>query len=186
MCRFYFDGLDERRGRPRRLACGQPAAVPILWGTCSHCFRAGHTHGTFDLLFCGHTLERPGLDCLSCQARRGLHDAEGGVHVIHTRHFHGGATAGNRAWSPPNMYDVMTGSFGPMDDSLEAGLRTQWLDAVERVTGFDPRQLRRRDFDRDRRRSRAIEHAGGPGPVGGDPDQARASRSRREEEQGGR
>ena len=97
VCRFYFDGLDERRGRPRRLACGQPAACPILWGSCSHCLRAGHTHGTFDLLFCGHTLERPGRDCLSCEARRGLHDAEGGVHVINTRHFPGGATAGNCA-----------------------------------------------------------------------------------------
>ena len=101
VCRFYFDDLDERRGRPRQLACGQPAAVPILWGTCSHCLCAGHAHGSLDLLFCGHTLERPGRNCPSCQARRDLNDAEGGEHMIHTRHFHGGATAGNRAWSLP-------------------------------------------------------------------------------------
>ena len=50
VCRFYFEDLDERNGRPRRLACGQPAACPIMWGSCSHCFRAGHTHGTYDLL----------------------------------------------------------------------------------------------------------------------------------------
>ena len=158
VCRFYLEDLDERRGRPRRLDCGQLAAVPILWGACACCLCAGHTHGSLDFLFCGHTLERPGLNCTSCQARRALHDAECGVHMLHTRHFHTGATAGNREWFPPNRYDVMTGSFGPMDDSLEAELRAQWLDAVERVTGFDPRQLRRRDFDRDRRRSRAIVH----------------------------
>ena len=185
VCRFYLEGLDERRGRPRRLDCGQPAAVPILWGACACCIRAGHTHGSLDLLFCGHTLERPGLNCPSCQARRNLNDAEGGVHMLHTRRFHGGATASNRVWSPPNRYDVMTGSFGPMDDSLEAELRAQWLDAVEKVTGFDPRQLRRRDFDRDRRRSRAIEHGVGPGSVGGGPGQARAPRSQGKE-QGGR
>ena len=132
MCRFYFEDLDERRRRPRRLLCGQLAACPILWGTCSHCFRAGHTHGTYDFLFCGHTLERPGRNCLSCEARGDLHGAEGGMHVINTRHFLGGATAGNRAWSRPNRYDVMTGEFGRTDDSLETGLR------VECMAGCDP------------------------------------------------
>ena len=118
VCRLYFEDLDERSGRPRRLECGQPAAVPILWGACSCCLRAGHTHGSLDALFCGHTMERPGRNCLSCQARRNLNDAEGRAHMIHARHFHGGATAANRSWSPPNKYDVMTGDFGPMDDSL--------------------------------------------------------------------
>ena len=47
VCRFYFEDLDERNGRPRRLACGQPAACPVVWGSCSHCFRASHTHGTY-------------------------------------------------------------------------------------------------------------------------------------------
>ena len=164
-------------------ACGR--SHPI-WGACDCCLRAGHTHGSLDLLFCGHTLERPGRNCLSCQARRNLNDAEGGAHMIHTRHFHGGATASNRAWSPPNTYDVMTGNLGPMDGSLEAELRADWLDAVERVTGFDPRQLRRRDFDRDRRPSRAIEHGVGPGALGNGPGQARALRSPREAEQGDR
>ena len=57
----------------------------------------------------------------------------------------------------------MTGRFGRRDDSLEAALRTEWLDAIQRVMGFNPRQLRTHDFDRNRRRSRAIEHTGGPG-----------------------
>ena len=78
VCRFYLEDLDERKRRLRQLPCGQPAACPILWGTCSHCFRAGHTHGMYDLLFCGHTLERPGRNCLSCEARKDLHDAEAG------------------------------------------------------------------------------------------------------------
>ena len=105
--------------------------------------------------------------------------------MINTRRFLGGATAGNRAWSPPNRHDVMAGKFGRRDGSLEAGLRMEWLDAIHRVTGFGPRELRPHGVDRDRRRSRAIEHAGGPGPSGGDADRARAPRSRRAEEQGG-
>ena len=107
------------------------------------------------------------------------------MHVINVRHFHGGATAGNRTWSPPNRHDVMTGRFGRRDDSLEAGLRMDWLDAVQRVTGFDPRDLGPHGVDRNRRRSRAIEHAGGPGPSGGGTGRAQAPRSRRAEEQGG-
>ena len=35
--RFYLEDLDDRNKRPRRLACGQPAACPITWGSCSHC-----------------------------------------------------------------------------------------------------------------------------------------------------
>ena len=92
------------------------------------------------------------------------------MHVISTRHFHGGAAAANRAWSPPNRHDVMTGRFGRRDNSLEAGLRMDWLEAVRRVTCVDPRELRPHDVDRNRRRSRAIEHAGGRDPLSGDAD----------------
>ena len=114
--------------------------------------------GTYDLLFCGHTLNRPRRNCPSCEARTDLHDVESGMHVTSTRHFHGGAGATNRAWSPPNRHDVMTG-----DNALEAGQRLDWLEAVRRVTGVDPRELKPHDVDRNRRRSRAIEHAGSSG-----------------------
>ena len=130
LCRFYFEDLDERNGRPRLLACGQPVACPIMWGSCSHCFRAGHMHGTYDLFFCGHTLDRPGRNCPSCTARGDLHDAAGVMHVISSRHFHGGAGATNQTWSLPNRHDVMTGKFGRRDNTLEAGQRLNWLEAV--------------------------------------------------------
>ena len=107
------------------------------------------------------------------------------MHVINTRHFLGGTTAGNRAWSPPNSDDVMTGEFGRTDGSLETGPRMEWLDAIHSVTGFDPRELRPHGADRHRRRSRAIEHAGGSGPSGGDAVRDRAPRSRRAEEEAG-
>ena len=184
VCRFYLEDLDERSGRPRRLECGQPAAAPILWGACGCCHRAGRTHGSLDLLFCRHTMERPGRNCLSCRARGDLLGAESRTHMLHTRHFRGGAAAANRSWSPPNKYDVMAGNFGPMDDSLEAELREDWLDAVERVTGFDPRRLRRHDFDRNRRPSRAVEHGGRLGDPEDGPGQVRALRSPRHGGQG--
>ena len=127
VCRFYLEDLDERSGRPRRLECGQPAAALIPWGACGCCRRAGRTHGSLDLLFCGHTMERPGRNYPSCRARKDLLDAEGRTHMLHTRHFHGGPTAGNRSWSPPNGYDLLSGSFGTMDDSLRRScVRTGW------------------------------------------------------------
>ena len=167
------------------LACGQPAACPIVWESCSHCFRAGHTHGTYDLLFCGHTLDWPESNCPSCAARRDLHDAEGGMHVISSRHFHGGAGAANRAWSPPSRHDVITGKFGRRDNALEAGQRLNWLEAVRQVTGVDPRELRPHNVDRHRRSSRAIERAGGRDAPEGDAGRAQAHRSYRAEEQDG-
>ena len=138
VCRFYFEDLDKHIGHPRRPLCGQPAACPIAWGSCSQCLRASYTHGSYDFLFCGPTLDRPGRNCPSCAARRNLHGAEGGMHVVSARHFHGGAGATNRSWSPPNGHDVMTGQFGRRDDALEAGQRLMWLGAVWRVMGVEP------------------------------------------------
>ena len=186
VCRFYFEDLDACNGRPRRLACGQTAACPIMWGSCSHCLCAGHTHGTYDFLFCGRTLDRPGRNCPSCTARRDMHVAEGGMHVISSRHFHRGAGAANRSWSPPNRHDVMTGQFGRRDGALEAGQRLNWLEAVRRVTGVDPRELRPHSCDRFRRSSRTVEQAGRRGAPEGDAGRVQAHRYRRAEEQDGR
>ena len=98
--------------------------------------------------------------------------------MVHTRHFPRGATA----WSPPSRYDVMTGNFGS-DDPLEAELCGEWLDAIQRATGFDLRHLMMQDSDRSRRSSRAVEHGGRQYDPEDGPDQGRALRSPR---QGGR
>ena len=78
----------------------------------------------------------------------------------------------------------MTGNFGT-DGPLETELREEWLDAIRRATGFDPRQLVAQDFDRSRRASRAIERGGRSGRPGAAPPRAgllappgRASRAR--------
>ena len=188
VCWFYFEGLDERNGRPRRLACGQPAACPTRWGSCSHCLRASCcTHGMYDFLFCGHTLDRPGRNCPSRAARRNLHGAGGGMHVISAHHLHGGAAAVNRSRSLPNRHDVMIGHFGRRDEALEAGQRLMWLEAVWRVTGVDPRELRPHNSDRLRRGSRSVAHAGGRRDVpDGGAGRMQIHRSRRTEEQDGR
>ena len=181
VCCFYFEDLDERRGHPRLLECGQPAAAPILRSGCPCCCRAGRTHGSTDFLFCGHTMERPGRDCPSCQARQTVLDMEGRTHVLHEPHSPDGAAAGNRSWSAPNRYDVMTGNFGT-DGPLETELREGWLDAIRDATGFDPRRLLARGSDRSRRASRTIEQGGRSGRLRGSTSQGRAPRAA---EQGG-
>ncbi len=121
VCRFWIDDLDERRGRPRRLQCGQPAAAPIRGGSCVHCRHADRTHGPADLLFCGHTAGCWVRHCPSCHARRLLLDTGGREHVDARRTPVN--VAADREWSPPNRYDVMSGNFGPPDVSLEAQQR---------------------------------------------------------------
>ena len=108
------------------------------------------------------------------------------MHVISSRHFHGGAGAANRSWSPPNRHDVMTGQLGRRDDALEAGQRWMWLEAVRRVTGVDPREFMPHNFDRFRRSFRTVAHAGRRDAPGGDAGRAQAHSSRRAEEQDGR
>ena len=81
----------------------------------------------------------------------------------------------------------MTGQFGRRDNALEAGQRLMWLEAVWRVTGVDPRELRPHNSDRLRQGSKYAAHASGRRDVlGGDAGRARTHRVRRTEEQDGR
>ena len=53
----------------------------------------------------------------------------------------------------------MTGQFGRRDEALEAGQRRMWLEAIWRVTGVDPQELRPHNSDRRRRGSRFVAQA---------------------------
>ena len=108
------------------------------------------------------------------------------MHVISAHHFHSGAGATNRSWSPPNRHDVMTGQVGRRDDALEAGQRLMWLEAVWRVTGVDPRELRPHNSDCLRQGSSTLRTSGRGDVLGGDAGRARTHRARKTEEQDGR
>ena len=80
----------------------------------------------------------------------------------------------------------MTGQFGRRDNALEAGQRRMWLEAVWRVTGVDPRELRPQNNDRLRWGSKYVAHDSGRRVLGGDAGRARTHCARRTEEQDGR
>ena len=77
----------------------------------------------------------------------------------------------------------MTGKFGRRDNALEAGQRLNWLEAIQQVTGVDPRELRPHNCGRLPRSSRTVERAGRRDAPEGDAGRVQAHRSRRPEEQ---
>ena len=181
VCRFYFEVLDERNGRPQGCLAGSPRPSPSL-GDRARIATAPTPRTDHTTSSCKHTLDRPGPDCPSCTARGALRRAEGGRHAAGAD-----ARAPNRSWSPPDRHNVMTGQFGRRDRALESAQRQRWLDAILRVTGVNSRELRPLNNGRPRRGHRYVPLAGNEGDsLGGGSDRRRAHRVRRTTSRDGR